>query len=233
MRLSGTTLRTVRAMQDPAASAAILALMVRTGDRVHALKTLLRQLGHREAVKKPPSPRLTSLPPSTASQVMDLYLALGGIHARPRLAPGSWDIAYETGLLLELDEDLHFNRYRAVTLDAPWAAELPWTSPYRGYMATGERRAGTGGKRWTTPSSEMLFGRADPDGVLGEHGAPRWKQRALYDAMKDAAAATGQSKLARVSIYDGVEGHLLNDVLYGRVTVDPHSVAELIERRTV
>ena len=77
-----------------------------------------------------------------------------------------------------------------------------------------------------------MFGAADPDGVFGAYGAPRWKQRALYDSMKDASAAVGAVRLARLSIFDLVEGHSLNDVLYGRVAVDPQSIAELLEQRT-
>lgn len=79
---------------------------------------------------------------------------------------------------------------------------------------------------------ERMFGQADLDGVIGVHGAPRWKQRAMYDVVKDAAAAAGQVRLARVSIYDVVDGHTLNDVLYGRVTVDARAVDELVVRRT-
>ena len=206
--------------------------MVTTGARVNAFRTLMQQLGREEAERKPPAPRIGSLPSATAEQVMNLYRALGGIQDSPRLAPGSWDVVYTDGLLLELDEDMHFHRYRGITLDAPWAAQLPWTAPYRGYVVDGEKRAGTGGKRWTNPSAERMFGVADPDGVMGVHGAPRWKQRAMYDAMKDAAAEAGQVRLARVSIYDLVEGHRLNDVLYGRVTVDAGAVDELVTRRT-
>ena len=192
----------------------------------------MEQLGRQEAARKPASPRLWSLPAATAGQVMDLYRALGGIQEAPRLAPGSWDVVYSDGLLIELDEDMHFNRYRGTTLDAPWAAELPWTAPYRQYVLDGEQRAGTGGKRWTNPSAERMFGQADLDGVIGVNGAPRWKQRAMYDAMKDAAAATGQVNLARVSIYDLVDGQVLNDVLYGRVRVDAGAVEDLVVRRT-
>jgi hypothetical protein len=50
-----------------------------------------------------------------------------------------------------LDEDLHFHRYRGITLDAPWAELLPWTVAYRQYVRDGERRAGIGGRRWTSP----------------------------------------------------------------------------------
>ena len=108
----------------------------------------------------------------------------------------------------------------------------PWTVHYRQYVRDRERRAGIGGRRWTSPSAERLFGRADPDGVFGVHGAPRWKQRALYDAMKDAAAAVGQVRLARISIYDTVEDVALNEVLYGRAHVSADSIAELVNQRT-
>lgn len=191
----------------------------------------MQQLGHQEAVRKPSSPRLGSLPAEVVGQVMDIYRALGGIQDAPKLAPGSWDVVYTDGLLIELDEDMHFNRYRGSTLDAPWAAKLPWTTAYRGYVVDGERRAGSGGKRWTNPSAEKMFGPADYDGVIGLHGAPRWKQRAMYDAMKDATAAAGQVRLARLSIYDQIDGHLLNDVLYGRVKVDAAAVERLVTRR--
>lgn len=95
--------------------------------------------------------------------MLDLYRMLGGVQDVPRLTPGSWDLAYTDGLLIELDEDLHFTRYRGVTLDASWAADLPWTDACREYVVTGERRAGAGGRRWTSPSAERLFGPADPD----------------------------------------------------------------------
>ena len=189
--------------------------MVRTGRRVDALRAIMRHLGHVEVLKKPAAREL------------------GGILAAPKLAPGSWDIAYSNGSVVELDEDMHFNRYRLTTLDAPWAPQLPWAKDYRGYSVRGEGRSGAGGKRWTNPSAEKMFGSADPDGVFGQHGAPRWKQRALYDSMKDAAAAAGNVRLARVSIYDVVEGRPLNEVLYGRAKVAPEAVAELVIRRMV
>lgn len=119
-----------------------------------------------------------------------------------------------------------------MTLDAPWAEHLPWTDAYRRYVAAGEHRAGTGGRRWTSPSAERMFGPADPDGVFGDHGAPRWKQRALYDAMKYAAAAIGQVHLARLSIYDDVDGVALNDVLYQRTTATAQSLGDLVNRRS-
>lgn len=206
--------------------------VVKTGRRVTKLRELLRSAGRAELETAPPAPRLDSLPESVSASVLDLYRVLGGFQDVPRLAPGNWDVAYDDGLLLELDEDLHFHRYRGITLTAPWVTDLPWADAYREYVVTGERRAGTGGRRWTSPSAERMFGPADPDGVFGDRGAPRWKQRALYDAMKDTAAASGAVRLARISIYDRVAGALLNDVLYGRADIPAIAVAQLVDERS-
>ncbi|RXZ51930.1 hypothetical protein ESO86_00190 [Agromyces binzhouensis] len=151
--------------------------------------------------------------------------------AWPALAPGSWDLSFSDGLLVELDESFHFNRYRELTLQRPWAASLPWQNDYLEYSRRWERHSGTGGRRWSNDSAKRMFGRADADGVFGEFGAPRWKQRALYDAMKDAAAATGIVRLARVSIYDEVGGIRLDDILYRKADVPAETVAALVSER--
>ncbi len=82
--------------------------------------------------------------------------------------------------------------------------------------------AGSWGKRWSTPSCEAMFGAAGPAGNLGSRGAPRWKQRALYDAIKDAYALSHQEcGVARVSVYDQISGTTLGQVLEGRSAVEP------------
>jgi hypothetical protein len=57
------------------------------------------------------------------------------------------------------------------------------------------------------------------------------EERALYDAMKDAAATVGQVRLARISIYDTVEDVALSDVLYDRAHVSADAIAELVDQR--
>jgi len=46
----------------------------------------------------------------------------------PTFRPGGWDLPFRGPLLVELDEELHFNCYRATTLEASWEADLPWTA---------------------------------------------------------------------------------------------------------
>jgi hypothetical protein len=169
--------------------------------------------------------------PEAATDILTLYRALGGHAAQPSFAPGSWDMSFSGGLLVELDESFHFNRYRSFTLENDWADGLPWQDPYREYSRQWERYSGTGGRRWSNESAKRMFGGADPGGVFGEFGAPRWKQRALYDAMKDIFAATGEVRLARVSIYDSIDGIALDDILYRKARVPAEWVAALVTAR--
>lgn len=160
---------------------------------------------------------------------------LGGNAGFDRFRPGAWDLAFEDGLVVELDEQLHFNRYRATTLHEEWARFLPWRGSYLVYCQ--EREAdcltdGGWGKRWTNPSCERLFGPADPPGTFQAGGAPRWKQRALYDALKDAVAlASTTVRLARLAIYDEVEGVELDAALEGRAEIDPMAAVSFTQSR--
>ncbi|WP_347754780.1 hypothetical protein [Agrococcus sp. ProA11] len=184
------------------------------------------------AVAKPPSVRLGTLPDQMRRQILDLYRSMGGAQPEPRLAPGAWDLALADGRLVELDEEFHFTRYRAATLEADFAGHLPWASAYRTYVKQFERRAIAPGNRWASPSSIAMFGGADPVGEFFTFGSPRGKQRAIYDAMKDAAAAAGVVSLVRVSVYDSIGEATLEGVVRGRAAPNPPALAELVDRRT-
>lgn len=205
--------------------------MVKSGARVDALRRLLAESGLVELRIKPPAPRIEQIARDAAEQLLSLYSAMGGRSGRP-LRPGAWDLALRGDLVVELDEDMHFNRYRARTLTESWEESLPWASAYRDYSVRWEHRAGTGGQRWTSPPAEKMFGPADPDGLFGHYGAPRWKQRAFYDSMKDAAAVSGVVRLARISVYDSVVGVQLEDLLRGRRELPPESLAGFVLSRS-
>jgi len=168
--------------------------------------------------------------------VFALYRGFGGRVEAPSLRPGKWDLVFDGGFVVELDDELHFNRYRALTLSGDWARRLPWTTDYLKYCADGEERCladGRWGKRWTNPSCERLFGAADTPGSFDAGGAPRWKQRALYDAIKDAYALAGLGvRLARLSVYDRCDGVELGAILAGHERVDPDALALLAKERT-
>lgn len=127
--------------------------MVKTGARASVLASLLDQIGRTVASSRPPAPRIADLSPAHVDGVDALLVALGGRErSLDRLRPGSWDLALADGGLVELDEELHFNRYRLLTLDSTWAQQLPWTVEYRQFCASHESsclRAAQWGKRWT------------------------------------------------------------------------------------
>lgn len=204
--------------------------MARTGRSAQRLRSLLVAAGMRPAASKPPRPLFGALAP----ELLDLYRLLGGRQARPTLRPGPWDLVFDGPLAVELDEELHFNRYRATTLTASWELEVPWRPDYLRYCIDHEPaclEAGKWGGRWTNPSCERMFTGAPP-GILDGHGAPRWKQRALYDAMKDGVRATGKSVgLGRLAVYDDIDGQPLGTALESGGDISLEALLGLVNRR--
>ena len=152
------------------------------------------------------------------------------------LRPGAWDLALEGGMVVELDEELHFNRYRTRALAEPWARNLPRRDAYVVMCADREDdcvRAGSWGKRWTNKSCERMFGSAAPAACLNAPGgAPRWKQRALYDAVKDAVASlSGPPRVVRLAVHDEIGGVGLGAMLEGRGKAASSELRALVEQR--
>lgn len=211
--------------------------MVRTGARARVLGAALTAAGFGLAEQPPTAPRLGVLPADTRAAVEGLYRGLGGKQEPPVLRPGGWDLALVGGVVIELDEELHFNRYRSRTLATPWSTGLPWFGAYLAFCSQLEDhclRAGVWGKRWTNESCERMFGPPAPSGDLDSPGgAPRWKQRALYDAIKDAVTSVNVGvRLVRLSVHDELDGVSLGAVLEGRGQADPAALRALVERRT-
>lgn len=204
--------------------------MTKTGRRAGVLRGLLQSAGV-QFRQSSGSLRMVDLHSDARDEVLAIYAMLGGLSPAPTLRPGSWDMQTHDNLYIELDEEFHFTRYRAATLQLSTFARLPWTPTHLAFCAAHEKAAARGGGRWTSASTEKMFGPSDAVGVYGENGSARGKQRALYDAMKDVAAATGSVRLARISIYDWVEGVTLGDILNGMRSVPPEAVRRAIESR--
>lgn len=182
--------------------------MVANGARVRALASLLTDAGWVQ-VAPPRLPRLANLAQAHRDRIRGLYDLLDGHTDHfDRIRPGGWDLAFDTpdGLLLvELDEEQHFNRYRAATLTALDDLGLPWTPAYQSYCRDHEARLLPGwgtGQRWTNPSAARFFGEPDAPGDFTGVGAPRWRQRAFYDAVKDVLT---ERRLARISVHDPLD----------------------------
>jgi hypothetical protein len=211
------------------------------GDREAALGTMLAELGYARSPESrvehvrpaPRTPRVPGLPASAEHWVRDLYAQLGGIQSEPRLAPRGWDHPLD-GFIVELDEEQHFNRYRALTLTSDWTRALPWRESYLRYCEQYEQIALKKHSSlgfWTKPGAEAQFGRSASPRDLSGVGSARWKQRALYDAMRDALAAIGGVNLVRVAVWDKVGSRTLGEVLRGPAASDLEMLEELIAQR--
>ncbi|MEZ3157608.1 hypothetical protein AB1K56_11830 [Microbacterium sp. BWR-S6Y] len=166
---------------------------------------------------------------------MAAYRQLGGVLSSPILRPSGWDIQTASGLIVELDEEQHFNRHRAETLRAEWAVDLPWQVDYLRYCADFERvalKSHSGAGFWTSAGSARQFGPAGSRRDLEGAGSPRWKQRAIYDAMRDSLAASGKVSLARLSVHDRLGSIRLGDALRGLAPLDLQELRELLLART-
>lgn len=152
------------------------------------------------------TPRPTDLEGCVWATAVDaVYRQLGGRRPHAPLRPGGWDLEFN-GVAVELDEYLHFNRYRAMTLESQVYGELPAfpLAIYRGHCADHEDRclrAGSYKGKWSNPSSESQFGPKSEPGDLSGGGAPRWKQRAFYDFVKDLSPLLVHVRLVRLSVW--------------------------------
>jgi hypothetical protein len=212
------------------------------GADVDGFCRILERAGHKVTTRAIPvaTPRLESLDGDSQDEALRLYGSLGGRLQSPTLTPGPWDILVD-GVLVELDEELHFNRYRSLTLESPSYSRL------RGFPVVAYRslcdehevdclKAGRGQKRWMNDSTERHFGPSGPRGDLSGGGSSRWKQRALYDFMKDfSVLSVGGPKLARISIWETLPdpagltvGAVVNDADAGQ---HADALWELVTRR--
>jgi hypothetical protein len=94
-------------------------------------------------------------------------------------------------------------------------------------------RAGSWGKRWTNEACERMFGPAAPAaGLEAPGGAPRWKQRALYDAVKDAVASVpGGPRVVRLAVHDEIGSLTLGALLEGRGRAGSSELRAVVEQR--
>lgn len=209
------------------------------GEMQQTLERILRDAGavtHQTV----PFPTVTDI--SRAGQgpvVDDVYRSLGGALPAVTLNLRKWDMEFD-GFAVELDEYLHFNRYRAITLRSPAYASLS-SFPldlYRVYCNEHEDRclsAGGYGCKWSNHSCEHQFGTGAPPKNLEGGGAPRWKQRAFYDFVKDLSPLLLGVRVARVSVWDGVPDgaseRTVADVLSWPSAAGVRGLAELVRRR--
>ena len=175
------------------------------------------------------------------TEIANIYQSLGGVLDRFELNLRSWDMEFN-GAAVELDEHLHFNRYRLKTLLSPAYSELPGfpLTEYKDYCERYEDKclgAGSYGGKWSNPSTVKQFGAPGPHKDLSRQGAPRWRQRAFYDFVKDLAPQLLGIRLVRIAIWDTIveEGktRTILDVLKSPSSQSAANLAALIGHRDV
>ncbi len=147
-----------------------------------------------------------------AGDIYQMYRDLGGVLSGFPLRLRSWDMEFN-GVAVELDEQLHFNRYRSITLGSHLYNNLT-SFPFESYKLYSNKYEidclNSGGYmgKWTNRSCENQFGPASIPKNLKGHGAPRWKQRAFYDFVKDLNPLIIGIPVVRISIWDEIEDSL-------------------------
>jgi hypothetical protein len=172
-------------------------------------------------------------------EIKSVYQTLGGILPAFPLNLRDWDLVFD-GVAVEFDEYLHFNRYRSVTLKSPSYARLPGfpVDAYKRYCSKGEKlclRNGSAGGRWSNDSCVTQFGEASPEKDLGGNGAPRWKQRAFYDFVKDLSplliGVTGVRVAVWDTVVDGVSSRTVEEILEAPSETSGAALAALVRHR--
>jgi len=172
--------------------------------------------------------------------VMEVYRSLGGLKDEPIVELPEWD--YELSHVgLELDEDLHFNRYRTITLRSSLYEKLP-NFPlrnYRNYCLIYEKnclKVGKTVRRWSNEKAKQHFGKPGKRAVLTAEGSPLWKLRAFQDFLKDITPLVfPTAAMVRVSIWDRLltTGKLvyINDILETKDVMLGRSLIKYIGRK--
>jgi hypothetical protein len=173
-------------------------------------------------------------------EVFRIYRRLGGILNQPPLSFGEWDICLN-GFIVELDEEQHFNRYRAITLDSYlYHIEDGFDIfSFKKYCVDNEQSClakSSWGKYWTSPSTEKQFGSPGPKGNLVGNGSPRWKQRAFYDYLRDLYSMIYKIPLIRISVYDKIQinkqSKTVSRILSETLSDDQKELVNFIERKS-
>ncbi len=150
-------------------------------------------------------------------EVYRVYKLLGGTMEQIPINY-KWDIKCPD-FCLELDEERHFNRYRALTLDSPIYWDYKWFSVqnYKRYCSDKEilcLKSASFGSYWKNNSTEKAFLESSEEGNLSDNGSSRWRQRAFYDFLKDINSIIRNKPVIRISIYDEYNDIPVNKMLY-------------------
>ncbi|WP_020532769.1 DUF7255 family protein [Flexithrix dorotheae] len=137
-----------------------------------------------------------------------VYEELGGTGDMQEIQPPQWQLEFE-GLAVELDEQLHFNKYRRTSLRSQVYDDYKSVSVnnYRTFCRKFDKeclKSGLSGSNWTDSFAEKHFGKAEERGDLGGNGSPKWKLRAFQDFLKDVSARILPIRFIRIAIWEEI-----------------------------
>lgn len=163
------------------------------------------------------SPALASLYSGQLQEVKRVYEEMGGLLSDVPFRFKEYDIPLKD-FIIELDEQEHFNRYRLKTLESSIYEDCKNfnVEAYKKSCGRYESRCRDYGKFWETNSTKKQFGPAKHEYFPEDTGGSRWKQRALYDMIKDAYSLATKLPIIRISIYDIYKDTPIDDLLSDR-----------------
>lgn len=148
------------------------------GDNERAFESLLRQFVPGINETNPARPNVDDIRRAGLyDEVFSTYKRLGGILDEAPSNAGKYDFVL-ADKIVELDEEAHFNRYRAITLQSKIYNDISSISmiDYLEYCRREEEtclRTKSGGGFWSNHSSIKQFWGASPNGDLSGDGSPR------------------------------------------------------------
>ncbi|MCK4664063.1 MAG: hypothetical protein KAT68_14440 [Bacteroidales bacterium] len=183
-------------------------------------KNILLKEAKLKSKPKPKPSKKDFLKSEYADELFRTYKKLGGIMDEFPSRFRGWDVELKN-VVIELDDERHFNRYRIITLGSEIYKKLDFF-PMEKYLKLCKEyesiclRAATWSEKWTSYPSVDQYGEAGPEGELEGNGAPRWKQRAFYDLIRDTTQLMTDYKVIRIPIWDKIEDAIVDDIITGK-----------------
>ncbi len=177
----------------------------------------------------------------TEKTLLETYASLGGKEAFPEI---TFQVSFmEFGrFCVLLDEQIHFNRYRAKTLRSSFYENLKSfpLMKYKSYSRKYETeciKSGTSNPAWTNREAEFHFGASQSNGDLGLKGSAGWKLTAFKDFAIDMIARQRKLRLIRISVWDDL---MINralkkyyELLMSPGTIESELILKYVERKLI
>lgn len=176
-----------------------------------------------------------------SENILSVYRELGGKQHFPTMDIETFPMEFGKFCVV-LDDQMHFNHYRLITLRAAFYENAP-NFPLENYKLYCRRyekeclKSGIKPMIWSNPEAEKHFGPSLDPGDLGLQGSSGWKLTAFKDFMQDIYARHKKIRLLRLSVWDElmVNKQLvrLNDFLMTPASKDNEIFLNFAERKVI